>query len=93
MFIRPVWQGLWQDEPHGRSLVAVGGGGEYRLGAGVGDDHVVLVVGAADSRRFDAPLDAKHMPGWITVDESTRSRRPQSSPRLEPPRAAHRFAR
>jgi hypothetical protein len=38
--------------------VAVGGGGDD-LGAGVGDDHVVLVVGAADSRRFDAPLDSK----------------------------------
>ena len=38
--------------------VAVGGGGDD-LWAGVGDDHIVLVVGAAEARRLDAPLDGK----------------------------------
>ena len=38
--------------------VAVEGGGDD-LGAGLGDDHVVLVVGAAEARRLDAPLNGK----------------------------------
>jgi hypothetical protein len=38
--------------------VAVGGGRDD-LGVGVGDDHVVLIVGAAHARRLDAPLDGK----------------------------------
>src|SRR5918992_4852428 len=38
--------------------VAVGGGGDD-LGAIVGDDYVVLVVGAAYAGRLDAPLDCK----------------------------------
>src|SRR5215203_2482158 len=38
--------------------IAVGGEGDD-LGAGFGDYHVVFVVGAAEARRLDAPLDGE----------------------------------
>jgi hypothetical protein len=39
-------------------LLAVAVGGEDdNLGVSSGDDHVVLVVGAADARLLDTPLD------------------------------------
>src|SRR3954452_16376577 len=73
--------------------VAVGGGGDD-LGAGVGDYHVVLVVGAADARRLDAPLDGEaHARSDDGGARPLDPRRAPVEPETVPPRSAHHIPR
>src|SRR5215210_1419775 len=69
--------------------VAVGGGGDD-VGTRVGDYHVVLVVGAADARCLDAPVDGE---AHARFDDGGARRldprRPPVKPETVSPRPAH----
>ena len=73
--------------------VAVRGGGDD-LGTGVGDDHIILVVGTADARRLEAPLYGK---AHARANHGGRGRldpgRSPVEPDAVPPAAAHRRPR